>query len=85
MNVPAKPAAPTASAPVAAPSFEKWWHDGKAELDGYRVTVQRYGQPRSSRAVAIFVTEPFSGSRHSIFGDNLAHIPNAIVQVNFGR
>lgn len=57
-----KPAAP--AAPAAAPSFDSWWHDGKAELDGYRVTVQRYGRPRASRAVAIFVTEPFSGSRH---------------------
>lgn len=44
----------------AAPAFESHWQDGKAELDGYRYTVTRYGQPRHGTAVMIFVTEPFS-------------------------
>lgn len=56
----------TRSAPGAAadPSFDAHWHDGKAELDGYRLTIERYGRARTGRAVAIYVTEPFSRSRH---------------------
>ncbi len=46
------------------PTFERWWRDGRAELDGYRLTIQRYGHERTGRAVAIYVTEPFSRSRH---------------------
>ena len=42
--------------------FGPHWHDGHAELSGYRLTVTRYGQPRVGRAVAIYVTEPFSRS-----------------------
>src|SRR5439155_18911282 len=48
----------------AEPTFDTWWHDGRAELDGYRLTVERYGHPRTGRAVAIYVTEPFSRSQH---------------------
>ena len=46
-----------------AADFDSYWHDGKAELDGYRMTISRYGQSRSGRGVAIYVTEPFSESR----------------------
>ena len=49
---------------VADPAFGAYWHDGKAELDGYRLTVDRYGHVRQGRAVAIYVTEPFSRSKH---------------------
>ena len=42
----------------AAPTFESHWQDGKAELDGYRYNVTRYGQPRHGTAVMVFVTEP---------------------------
>lgn len=38
------------------------WHDGRAELSGYRLTQPRYGQLRSGRAVLVYVTEPFSES-----------------------
>ena len=44
--------------------FESWWRDGRAELDGYRLKIQRYGHERTGRAVAIYVTEPFSRSKH---------------------
>ena len=54
----------TSGAGAAEPSFGSYWHDGKAELDGYRLTVQRYGHARHGRAVAIYVTEPFSRSKH---------------------
>lgn len=50
-------------APAADPAFGAWWHDGKAELDGYRYTLTRYGQKRRGQAVAVYVTEPFSKSK----------------------
>lgn len=43
--------------------FGAHWHDGKAELNGYRLTASRYGQERSGTAVLIYVTEPFSESK----------------------
>jgi hypothetical protein len=46
-----------------AQDFSAHWHDGKAEMDGYRLTVSRYGQDRAGYAVMIFVTEPFSRSK----------------------
>ncbi len=41
-------------------TFESYWHDGKAELNGYDLTVSRYGENRDGSCVMIFVTEPFS-------------------------
>ncbi|NQU10072.1 hypothetical protein HQ590_04735 [bacterium] len=52
-----------AAARAADPSFESHWRDGRAELDGYRLSVSRYGQPREATAALIYVTEPFSRSR----------------------
>lgn len=43
-----------------AADFSSYWHDGLAELDGYRLTVSRYGADREGTAVMIYVTEPFS-------------------------
>lgn len=57
-----QPSARLAAAPD--PDFGAYWHDGKAELDGYRLIVQRYGHPRRARGVMIYVTEPFSRSKH---------------------
>ena len=48
---------------AAAADFETHWRDGKAEISGYRLTVSRYGAPRSGQAVLIYVTEPFSESK----------------------
>ncbi|MEI6084448.1 MAG: hypothetical protein WCS70_09125 [Verrucomicrobiota bacterium] len=48
---------------AADPDFDTYWRDGKAELDGYRLTVSRYGQERAGQAVLIYVTEPFSESK----------------------
>lgn len=53
----------TVPAAVLAQDFSTHWHDGRAELDGYRLTVSRYGQERRGSAVMIFVTEPFSESK----------------------
>ena len=43
--------------------FSSHWHDGKAEMDGYRLTVNRYGEERAGTCVMIYVTEPFSESK----------------------
>jgi len=53
-----------AKAPPAKfdPPFGAYWHDGKAELDGYRYSVARYGRARRGQAVLVYVTEPFSRS-----------------------
>ena len=47
----------------AADEFDAHWRDGKAEIDGYRLVVSRYGEDRDGTAVMIFVTEPFSKSK----------------------
>jgi hypothetical protein len=65
-----------ASTPVSgagSTDFDSHWHDGKAELDGYRLTVSRYGQERTGTAVMIFVTEPFSRSKHVKVDDHRAN------------
>src|SRR5262245_28457042 len=62
---PAKPTGGAGTAPEpAASAFEPHWQDGRAEIDGYRYTVIRYGAERSGQAVLIYVTEPFSERRH---------------------
>ena len=48
------------SAPATAGDFWKHWGDGRAELNGYRLTQPRYGALRSGAAVLVFVTEDFS-------------------------
>ncbi len=49
---------------AASPRFDQafWdhWSDGLAEVSGYELSYERYGESRSGTAVAIFVTEPFS-------------------------
>jgi hypothetical protein len=51
-----------AAAPAGAQDFWKHWGDGRAELDGYRLTQPRYGSPRNGTAIYVFVTENFSDS-----------------------
>jgi len=53
-----------AARPAGDPPFGSYWHDGKAEIDGYRYTLTRYGQPRRGECVAVYVTEPFSKSKN---------------------
>jgi hypothetical protein len=54
---------PLSFALAADPDFDSYWRDGKAELDGYRFTISRYGQERRGHGVAVYVTEPFSDSK----------------------
>jgi hypothetical protein len=55
-------ALPFSPVPVRAQDFWKHWGDGRAELDGYRLTQPRYGAPRDGSAVYVYVTEDFSDS-----------------------
>jgi hypothetical protein len=50
------------AAPAGAQDFWKHWGDGRAELNGYRLTQPRYGQERVGTAVLVYVTEDFSDS-----------------------
>ena len=52
-----------AAGAASAQDFSAYWHDGKAEMDGYKLTVSRYGQERAGSAVMIYVTEPFTESK----------------------
>ena len=48
---------------IATPNTHRFWSgwsDGKAEVSGYQLTQERYGETRTGHAVLIFVTEPFS-------------------------
>lgn len=49
--------------PTQNTGFDAVWHDGRAELDGYRYSIVRYGHPRKGQAVTIYVTEPWSESK----------------------
>lgn len=54
---PAFPARPRATAGAA---FTQRWSDGRAEMSGYRATVNRYGELRPAEVVLVYVTEPMS-------------------------
>jgi len=56
-----------------ADRFDDFWHDGKAELNGYSLRLSRYGQVRQGTAVMIFVTEPFSTSKRVKVNDARAN------------
>jgi hypothetical protein len=43
--------------------FSRHWQDGQAEVNGYRLTVNRYGQERHGQAVLVYVTEPFRADK----------------------
>jgi hypothetical protein len=51
-----------AASPAWADDFWAHWGDGKAELNGYRLTQPRYGEKRAGTAVLVYVTEDFSDS-----------------------
>jgi len=79
--------AATSGSSATDPEFGSHWHDGKAELDGYRLDVARYGEPRTGQAVMIFVTEPFrAGTR--VKADDPSRAPADVfdaLKLNFVR
>ena len=77
----------TAKAQSHDPSFESYWQDGKAEMNGYEVTVLRYGEERVGEGVMIYVTEPFSLSKRVKANDANANPKDTveILKLNFVR
>ena len=67
--------------------FGAWWHDGKAELSGYSLSVDRYGHRVTGNAVLIYVTEPFSRSKHVKMNAPSAHPADAadVLKLNLVR
>ena len=43
--------------------FKRYWYAGRAEINSYKLSQSRYGQPRDGTAVLIFVTEDFSSKK----------------------
>lgn len=58
----------TPSTPVSK-AFKDYWYQGKAEVVAYELEQARYGEIHKGYAVLIFVTEPFSKSRHVKLND----------------
>ena len=44
--------------------FSDYWYSGKAEVAVYDLQQSRYGKIREGKSVLIFVSEPFSKSKH---------------------
>ena len=44
--------------------FNDYWYGGKAELNSYDLKQERYGEMRDGEVVLVFVTEPFSLTKH---------------------
>jgi len=68
------------SSPAPAADFWKHWGDGRAELNGYRLTQPRYGALRSGSAVLIFVTEDFSDERR-VKAESRGRAPSGVYPV----
>lgn len=66
--------------PAGAQDFWKHWGDGRAELDGYRLTQPRYGAARSGTAIYVFVTEDFCDSLR-VKADPGKHPPSDVYPV----
>lgn len=65
---------------VLAADIGSYWREGKAELDGYRLRVSRYGETRHGQAVLVYVTEPFSASKF-VKLDDASKNPGDVVDV----
>ncbi|MEC9464485.1 MAG: hypothetical protein VX834_01795 [Myxococcota bacterium] len=61
--LPASSQAPS-SPQIQSPAFWEHWGDGRAEIAGYKLEFDRYGEKRHGQAVTIFVTETFDHDQH---------------------
>jgi hypothetical protein len=50
---------PIQTASVLTQSFKDYWYAGEAEISSYQLEQMRYGEPRTGKAVLVYVTEPF--------------------------
>lgn len=55
-------AASAMAGPTPGPAFLKYWTSGLAEISGYAVTTERYGELRRAQAVMVFVYEELDDS-----------------------
>jgi hypothetical protein len=62
--------------------FHQYWHSGKAEVSSYHLNQSRYGEPRSGKAVLIFVTEDFSKKRQVKLDDPSSGNKINVLKVN---
>jgi hypothetical protein len=53
----------TSARPYQKEEFKKYWYNGQAEINTYRLSQSRYGEDRGGSAVLIFVSEDFSQKR----------------------
>lgn len=60
----------------ASSEFWEWWGDGHGELSGYRLTLDRYGEPREAELAMIYVTEPHD--RRSWIKDDDVRSPDRV-------
>ena len=65
---------------LSGDDFGDYWYDGQAELSGYQFTVNRYGESRNGQAVMVYVTEPFSETKH-VKVDNPDRAASDLVEV----
>lgn len=67
--------------------FSAYWYSGKAEVASYQLTQSRYGELHEGSAVLIFVTEPFSKSKHVKLDDPRAAPKDEItvMKLNFTK
>jgi hypothetical protein len=49
--------------PYQKEEFKKYWYNGQAEINTYRLSQSRYGEDRDGSAVLVFVSEDFSQKR----------------------
>lgn len=61
---------------TASPAFWDHWGDGRAELSGYHVTLDRYGEARNAELSLIYVTEPHD--RRTWVKDDGAEAPDRV-------
>jgi hypothetical protein len=68
-------------------SFNNYWYNGEAEISTYQLEQVRYGDIHRGHASFIFVTEPFSKSKH-VKLDNPSAMPEDkvnVMKLNFTR
>lgn len=58
------PVETTSFSPTDPAQIRSYWYAGDAEITSYTLTQARYGELRQGDAVIVFVTEPFSKSKH---------------------
>ena len=78
-NTPVHQTAGRSTDPAAVRSY---WYGGDAEITSYTLTQARYGELRQGDAVVVFVTEPFSKSKHVKLDDSREEDEVPVLKMN---